>query len=119
MPYQRFPVAAFLEDSSTNLIDVASSLAAKQCSFHDPPYARETVRRLVPATVTLYSQVEGDLARRLSNAYDTLAVQGLTDVYFVSADIATLPLRLCCARLRDTRQARAPSSARLRTVATI
>lgn len=82
---------AFLEDSSANLIDAAASLAAKPCVFYDPPGAHDAVRRLVPAAAFLYPQVEGDLARRLSNAYDTLAREGLTEVCFVGADSPTLP----------------------------
>ncbi len=83
--------SAFLEDSSVNLIDVAASLAAKACIFYDPPSARDAIRRLVPATTLLYPQVEGDLACRLSSAYDTLAREGLTDVCFIGADSPTLP----------------------------
>ena len=82
---------AFLEDSSANLIAVAASLAAEPCIFFDPPSAHDAIRRLVPATALLHPQAEGDLARRLSNAYDTLALAGITDVCFVGADSPTLP----------------------------
>ena len=82
---------AFLEDSSANLIDVAASLAAKPCIFYDPPSASDAIRRLVPSTAFLYPQVEGDLARRLSEGYETLAREALTDVCFVGADSPTLP----------------------------
>jgi rSAM/selenodomain-associated transferase 1 len=83
--------AAFLEDSSANLLDVASTLAAKPCIFHDPPSARDAIRRLIPATVHVYPQGDGDLARRLSHAYDTLAREGVTEVCFIGADSPTLP----------------------------
>ncbi len=82
---------AFLQDASANVIDAAALLEAKPCIFYDPPSARDAIRRLVAATALLYPQVEGDLARRLSNAYDTLAREGLTDVCFTGADSPTLP----------------------------
>ena len=83
--------AAFLADSSAGIVAVAAILRAKPCLFYDPPSAGDAIRRLVPVTLAMYPQIGYDLARRLTDAYDTLAREGISDVCFIGADSPTLP----------------------------